>query len=170
MDELRQFIVGNEDSALENQLPDGDEVRFFARLEEKPRELHFRRMAPRRKVSFARVTAVPIAACLLCFLALQLYLKSFQAGNILDSIYSEYRSEALALSNQIMEMSETDEDAFQNQRTIEVITFEAIPMAELLPEELSLKERAEIMKGYYAQKINGMKKFKDSLNNNLKNN
>jgi len=166
MDEIRKYMVENEASGIEKELPLGDEERFFVRLEEKPREIHFRRMTPRRKLSFVRVLAVPVAACFLCFLAIQIYLHSFETeGNVLDAIYSDYRNEILALSSEIVDMSETEEELEENERTIEIITFEAIPMAELLPEELSLKERAEIMKGYYAQRLDGVKRLRDAINN-----
>lgn len=165
MDKIRKFLDENGGLHYEEGLPSGDEERFFSRLD-KPREIHFRRVIHRPKVSFIRVIAVPLAACMLVILALQLYLRSFQAGDLLDSIYSDYRDQVLALSSEIIQLSETEEEAKENERTIEIITFEAIPMSELLPEELSLKERAGIMSGYYAQRLEGMKRLRDSINNN----
>ena len=43
------------------------------------------------------------------------------------------------------------------------VTFEAIPITEQLPEELSDEERAKILRRYYKEKTDGLKRIKTYL-------
>lgn len=51
----------------------------------------------------------------------------------------------------------------QTRNAVNSITFEAIPMTQQLPKIISPKERAKILKNYYKQKVEGLKKVKTFL-------
>lgn len=167
MDDLKLFISENKDSLVEENLREGDGERFIRRLEAEVdeteiRKIHFHTSVLGRRISVWRILAVPAAAVILMVFTLNVYIK-YHSGSMLDDIYTSYRTQLMELSSEIVALTDDEEDAMMYSGVISDIDFEAIPMSEILPSELTEKEKAGILESYYAAKLDGIKKLRNTL-------
>ncbi len=168
MDDLRLYISGNKDLLEEESLPRGDAERFLARLTEADegsgsRKIHFHASVHRRSIPVWRMLAVPAAAVILVVFSMRIFTETLSEEDSLGKIYSSYRVQLMELSSEIVALSESDEDACMYSVVIDGIDFEAIPMSEILPSELTEREKAEIMERYYSAKLDGIKRLRNIL-------
>lgn len=167
MDNLKKYMEEN-GAGLKDEKPlFGDEERFFAKLDasrtvlDRLRGISFQSSLKRRKIPMWRIVAVPIAAVALVFLALNIFMKSVGSEkDQLNRIYLEYCAEVNNLSTEINSISVSESERDMNERTIEAISFEAIPFAAQLPAEMSEKDKIKAMKEYYSQKLDGIRRLK----------
>ena len=151
MDNLEKYIQDNLEQFNSGELPQGHQERFMAKLGQvqKPGRI----MPLSRKAIFAAATAA--AAIIIALFA------TLQPGNIGQS-YSigiqEMAQEMYTEESEILQM--LPEDDLQMINSVKSITQEAVPLTDLLPDELSPEKRAEILREYYKAKTAGLKKIK----------
>ncbi len=164
MDNLEKYINDNLEQLDSYEMPQGHKERFMARLaaQEKPaQEDPDQEPAPqRRKITFwnrrrflSAVSAAAIVAIGLITIlnpAVQEKIYSYQVHRSAQQIYIE--------ETEILQMLGEDEQYMINN--LKTITEEAVPLADQLPQELSPKEKAEILIQYYKAKTASLKKFK----------
>lgn len=156
MDTLRDIMDENKEQFDVQSLPEGDTERFLAKLDKSGIEVDIPRRHPLR---IYRAIALPAAAAVMLFLGVGIFAKVTSEENQLTRIYVEYCHEVASLSTDIQMMTAGD-DMKMADRTVENITFEAIPFAQQLPEELPQREKVRIMKDYYTQKLDGVRRLK----------
>lgn len=131
MMELEKYIHENIDAFDCEEVPAGSEKRFMKKLESagKVRRLIFSLAAPAAAaVAFLIYTSMPSV--------LEREIKNLAMQEV----------EVLTLVNE-----KHPEELEQVKDIISAITFEAIPIEDLLPEELSQSEKDKIIKEYYQQ-------------------
>jgi len=167
MDDLKLYISENMDLLEEESLPQGDAERFIARLTEADessgsRKIHFHTSVHRRSIPVWRMLAIPAAAVILVVFSMRIFTETLSEDS-LGKVYSSYRAQLMELSSEIVALSESEEDARMYSVVIDNIDFEAIPMSEILPSELTEREKAEIMEQYYSTKLDGIRRLRNIL-------
>lgn len=157
MDNLKDFIEVNKSSFSQDSLPEGDVRRFSEKLGQ--RRISFHSPVKRRSVSLFRVIAFPVAAAVALMLVVNIFVRNMSSEEETTRIYTEYCREVAQISSEIQVMMSGD-DIRMADRTIDNITFEAIPFIEQLPSEMSKKEKVKAVKEYYSQKLDGVRRFK----------
>lgn len=169
MEKLEKIVKENREEFDNETLLDGDLERFRAKLatsnivieEYKPeRRIKINSSLPRRKSSFWKVTLIPLAATLIILYGVNLVIRSLSKDNDLRNIYVEYINDLNTLSTEIESIAIDKEGA---SMIVNNITFEAIPLTNQLPNELSNDEKAKIIREYYNQRLDGVRKFKTLL-------
>lgn len=153
MENLEKYIQDNLEQFNKGEMPAGHQERFTAKLEalqtQEPKPHHL----PIRRILFA-ASAAAAAIIIALFTALQ-------PGSI-ESSYSitvqELAQEMYTEEAEILQM--LPEDDLQMINSVKSITQEAVPLTDLLPDELSPEKRAEILREYYKAKTAGLKKIK----------
>jgi len=163
MKDLEKYIKGLQDFDKEEPAP-GHEERFLAKLDQLNSCDNIDE--PHKKISVMKLItwSVGLAAAVALVSILFSLLPSgedsskwfAQAGDDPQSVYSAYLSQ---YEKDCIELSNLGEDA-----TFESITAEAIPMIDQLPEELTEKEKADILKNYYGSMLDAVEEFKKILN------
>ena len=171
MENLEKYINENLEQISSCEMPQGHKERFMAKLAAQERETQEQAAQEgvteestatpqRRKISFwnrrrilsAASAAAVVAIGIITALnpAVQEKIYSYQVHKSAQQIYIE--------ESEIMQMLGEDELYMINN--LKSITEEAVPLADQLPQELSPKERAEILIQYYKTKTASLKKFK----------
>ena len=157
MENLEKYIQDNLEQFNTGEMPAGHQERFLAKLEalqsqeqhQKPKPHHLQI----RRILFAASAAA--AAIIIALFA------TLQPGNIGQS-YSigiqEMAQEMYTEEAEILQMLPKDD--LQMINSVKSITQEAVPLTDLLPDELSPEKRAEILREYYKAKTAGLKKIK----------
>lgn len=173
MDELKNFVQSNL-QRVENAKPMvGDEERFMTRLaqENTNRRIHFKRSIQHRRVPFYRIIALPVAACIIALLGYGLFYKLtvLNQRKELTKVITDFYTEVTTLSGEIrtISLAAGDAEAAMNDAIIENITYESVPFYNQLPEEMSEKKKIAIMKEYYSQKLEGIRRFKVLISESL---
>ena len=159
MDNLEKYINENLEQVNSYEMPQGHKERFMAKLEAQEAAVHG--PAPqrqktifwnRRRILSAASAAAVVAIGIMTALnpAVQEKIYSYQVQKSAQQIYIE--------ETVIMQMLGEDELYMINN--LKSITEEAVPLADILPVELSPKQRAEILIQYYKAKTASLKKFK----------
>ena len=138
MDKIEKYIAEHR-SEFDSSAPVGSRERFMAAAQAQKR----RRRARMFSISFAGLAA----ACTAVFMVL------FSQPDLSHELerhhkrLAEKESEIMILADQ-----EFPQEKESILNTIRAILVEAIPLEEQLPEELSVKEKSEILKSYYDRK------------------
>ena len=140
---LEEYITGNAGSFDAGLPPEGAEERFLGRWE-----------AGRRKVRIFR-TALPAAAAAALAVLLLLppadrsrdWLRA--AGDTPESVYADY----MAQVTKAWEKAGPDEVRSEQLRNL---TEESVPLADQLPDELSVAEKTVILKEHYNTILDGV--------------
>ncbi len=153
--------------------------------EQKPlRTIHFQR-TPRRKTAFWKVITFPLAATLLLYWGMNIFIKystanstgigtdyfaSVKNSNNPEEIYDKYSQTVSEYIDKIADKTAmmTDEQSSQIFSTVNSIIDEPVSIEEMLPEEISDGERAAILRHYYSRKIDGVKQIYHSYLDNKK--
>lgn len=157
MENLEKYIQDNLEQFNTGEMPAGHQERFLAKLEalqsreqhQDPKPHHL----PIRRILFA-ASAAAAAIIIALFTTLQ--------PDSIESSYSitvqELAQEMYTEEAEILQM--LPDDDLQMINSVKSITQEAIPLTDLLPDELSPEKRAEILREYYKAKTAGLKKIK----------
>ncbi|MBQ6310818.1 MAG: hypothetical protein IJK74_04625 [Bacteroidales bacterium] len=159
-DKLEELFEKSRMDMEDIQLPEGHRERFLKKLEAKPSFIQ-RVKAWLSDNTAGRRAAWAIAPAL-CILALVLFLGKDNSEASLRQMESGYVTSLQALGNQLLEeggnLSDPDlEDLSYSISSI--ISDEDGLMALQLPDNLSKKEKQKIIKEYYNQKMEGLKKI-----------
>ena len=149
MDRLEQYIkdnVGRFDTELP---PPGSRERFVASLQQQKKENSARKS---RKLSWRMILMASSAAAALVAVVAGL---SFHAPDraIVKSISAMNSQEAQVIAL-VADVCPEEMDAVMN--SIRSITAEAIPLPDLLPDELPVGEKIRIVKEYYGRKTEAL--------------
>lgn len=138
MTELERYIIGNRGEFNSVPVPDRSRERFMARLETEKRK---------RRIRFISMVSAGIAACMATVMFL-----AFEPD--MTEVLEHHHSRLAAKELDIITMTETEHpyDIDEVMNSIRSITFEAIPLEDQLPEELSAKEKIDILNEYYDRK------------------
>ena len=140
MDKIEKYIAEHR-SEFDSSAPAGSRERFMAAAQAQAQKR--RRRERVLSISFAGLAA----ACTAVFMVL------FSQPNLSHELerhhkrLAEKESEIMILADQ-----EFPQEKELILNTIRAILVEAIPLEEQLPEELSVKEKSEILKSYYDRK------------------
>ena len=159
MDNLEKYINENLEQVNCYEMPQGHKERFIAKLEaqeaavmgpapQRQKTIFWNRRRILSSASAAAVVAIGIMTALNPAVQEKIY--SYQVQKSAQQIYIE--------ETEIMQMLGEDELYMINN--LKSITEEAVPLADILPVELSPKQRAEILIQYYKAKTTSLKKFK----------
>jgi hypothetical protein len=148
MNKLEEFIQANA-SQLDTALPpSGAEEQFLERWEaaEKGRK---------KRIFYFAFSAAAAVAVILALLPWKS--AGFRGlGNNPDAVYEHY----LAVVADAWEVAAYDEEA---AAMLESLTNEAIPLRDLLPDELSPREQAAILRAHYGDLLEGVDKIMKSV-------
>ena len=165
---MEKYINDNLEQLGSYEMPQGHKERFMARLaaQEAVQEAsaqgsaahwatpHLRKITfwNRRRILSAASAAAVVAIGLITALnpAVQEMFYRHEIKKCAQQIYIE--------ESEILQMLGEDEQYMINN--LKTITEEAVPLADQLPQELSPKEKAEILIQYYKAKTASLKKFK----------
>lgn len=158
MDNLEKYITEHRSELDSADLPAGSRERFMAAAQALEKTQQRRRRARVVSLSFAGLAA----ACVAVFMVL---LSQPDLSRELEKHHrrlAEKESEIMILADQ-----EFPQDKDQIISTIRAILIEAIPLEDQLPDEISAKEKSEILSSYYNQKYaaleNLMTQYKETL-------
>lgn len=147
MMDLEKYIRENREAFDTETPPEGSEERFLERMERK-----------RGSTLRLRILTMTAAAAVLAIVTLTLKNGRFRGtGNEPEAVYARY----LAEMEDIWETVGPDEDA---SLLLAMVTDEAIPMANQLPEELTPRERAGILREYYGTLLDKAEIIRKSIN------
>lgn len=145
--DLEKYIRENREAFDTETPPEGSEERFLERMERK-----------RGSTLRLRILTMTAAAAVLAIVTLTLKNGRFRGtGNEPEAVYARY----LAEMEDIWETVGPDEDA---SLLLAMVTDEAIPMANQLPEELTPRERAGILREYYGTLLDKAEIIRKSIN------
>lgn len=167
MSELERYIRANAGAFDTQEAPAGHEARFLALLDasgaipaEPVRGSSRWRSAIRRlrSADFRRPAAwtFALAALAAAFLLLRPGDPFRKAGNDPAAIYLAYMEQVAGLYGTL-----PPEDSASWDASLQEVTEEAVPLFEQLPEELSAREQARILKAYYGELLASARQFKN---------
>lgn len=138
MTELEKYIIENRDEFNSAQVPDRSRERFMAAVAAEKRKSRIRVIS---------MVSASIAACIAAVLCLTI-------ESDMSRVLERHHSRLTAKELDIITLTETEHPYEMDEilNSIRSITFEAIPLEDQLPEELSVKEKLDILNEYYDQK------------------
>lgn len=143
MDKIEKYIVEHRQEFDSDAAPAGSRERFMAAAQALAQAQKRRRRARVLSLSLAGLAAACIAVFMVLFSQPDLSRELERQHKRL----AEKESEIMILADQ-----EFPQDKEMIINTIRAILVEAIPLEEQLPEEISMKEKNEILKSYYDRK------------------
>lgn len=189
MDNLQQYFKSNKDSigVSDESIPEGDGTRFEARWEAFSRDrIRFRSSLKRRKKPLWKVVAFPVLASLALIFGVRFLMNPYINDDIPQpdngmlavsdtlspvEVYNIYYDLTQQVKDEIYTLAESleKEDPTQIYMTVDVITREAVPIIEQLPDEMSDADKIAVLKEYSMRRINALNRYKSTLmaNNNL---
>ena len=143
MDKIEKYIAEHRHEFDSDAAPAGSRERFMAAAQAQAQAQKRRRRARMLSLSLAGLAA----ACTAVFMVL------FSQSDISRELERQHRRLA-EKESEIMILAEQE---FPQEKelilnTIRAILVEAIPLEEQLPDEISVKEKSEILKSYYDRK------------------
>lgn len=150
MDKIEKYIAEHRHEFDSDAAPAGSRERFMAAAQAQAQAQQHRRRTRVISLSFAGLAA----ACTAVFMVL------FSQSDISRELERQHRrlaekeSEIMILADQ-----EFPQDKEMIINTIRAILVEAIPLEEQLPDEISVKEKSEILKSYYDRKYAALEKL-----------
>jgi hypothetical protein len=143
MDKIEKYIAEHRQEFDSDAAPAGSRERFMATAQAQAQAQQRRRRTRVLSLSFAGLAAT----CTAVFMVL------FSQSDISRELERQHRRLA-EKESEIMILAEQE---FPQEKelilnTIRAILVEAIPLEEQLPDEISIKEKSEILKSYYDRK------------------
>ena len=138
-------------------MPAGHQERFLAKLEALQSQEQHQEPKPHRLL-FRRILFAASAAAAAIIIALFATLQPGEIENSYSIGVQELAQEMYTEEAEILQM--LPEDDLQMINSVKSITQEAIPLTDLLPDELSPEKRAEILREYYKAKTAALKNFR----------
>lgn len=189
MDNLQQYFRQNSGSIKESDelIPEGDESRFEQRWEYSSRNrIHFRSNLKRRKKPLWKVLAFPLVASLALIAGVRALMNPYIREDVPDvhdgimavsdtlspsEVYNLYYDRMQAVMDEIYDLTATleNEDPNQIYMTVDIITREAIPLIDQLPEEMEDADKIAVLTKYSQRRIEALDSYKRTLiaNNNI---
>lgn len=189
MDNLQQYFRQNSGSIKESDelIPEGDESRFEQRWEYSSRNrIHFRSNLKRRKKPLWKVLAFPLVASLALIAGVRALMNPYIREDVPDvhdgimavsdtlspsEVYNLYYDRMQAVMDGIYDLTATleNEDPNQIYMTVDIITREAIPLIDQLPEEMEDADKIAVLTKYSQRRIEALDSYKRTLiaNNNI---
>lgn len=189
MDNLQQYFRQNSGSIKESDelIPEGDESRFEQRWEYSSRNrIHFRSNLKRRKKPLWKVLAFPLVASLALIFGVRMlmnpYIREDEPGTetmivLSDTlspseVYNVYYDRMQAVMDEIYDLTANleNEDPNQVYMTVDIITREAIPLIDQLPEEMDDAYKIAVLTKYSQRRIEALDAYRRALianNNNI---
>lgn len=189
MDNLQQYFRQNSGSIKESDelIPEGDESRFEQRWEYSSRNrIHFRSNLKRRKKPLWKVLAFPLVASLALIFGVRMlmnpYIREDEPGTetmivLSDTlspseVYNVYYVRMQAVMDEIYDLTANleNEDPNQVYMTVDIITREAIPLIDQLPEEMDDADKIAVLTKYSQRRIEALDAYRRALianNNNI---
>lgn len=143
MDKIEKYIADNRQDFDEAVLPAGSRVRFMAAVMEQKR---------RKRARFISLSSAGLAAA--CAAVVMVLFSQPDLSRELERQHrrlAEKQNEIMILADQ-----EFPQDKELIITTIRAILIEAIPLEDQLPDEISLKEKSEILRSYYDRKYSAL--------------
>lgn len=170
MDNLEKYIKDNLDKFEQGEMPTGHKERFFEKLSamemnDKPNAKQSSTIVQLFRRKRKRVIWSICSAAAIIIIALFVGRPASEEIKVLDENGVEYTTLMTTLENEIIDLSKScsKKSAKEALKASRNVTFEAIPITEQLPEELSDEERAKILRRYYKEKTDGLKRIKTYL-------
>lgn len=161
-DKLEELFKQNIMDMEDIPMPEGHRERFLEKLQAQTRPSFLQKIKDWLGDNTAGRKAAWAIAPALCILALVLFLGKGNSDASLRQMENGYITNLQALGNQLLEegesLSEQDLEDL-NYSISSILTDEDGLMALQLPENLSKKEKQRIIKEYYNQKMEGLKKI-----------
>lgn len=167
MDNLKQYIEENRDEFDRGPMPQGNKERFMSRLNNvSSNKLQQNRKKGALKSKYVRLVriATGIAAAMVISVFLVRWHTEKSRIPVMDND-TDYLTLMKNLEQEIIILSkECDrKTARQAIRASENVIYETIPITEQLPKELPDRKKAVILKQYYKEKTEGLRKIKTFL-------
>ena len=143
MDNIEKYIAEHRQEFDSEAAPSGSRERFMAAAQAQAQAQQLRRHTRVLSLSLAGLAAACTAVFMVLFFQPDLSRELERQHKRL----AEKESEIMILADQ-----EFPQDKEVILNTIRAILVEAIPLEEQLPEEISMKEKSEILKSYYDRK------------------
>ena len=143
MDNIEKYIAEHRQEFDSEAAPSGSRERFMAAAQAQAQAQQLRRHTRVLSLSLAGLAAACIAVFMVLFSQPDLSRELERQHKRL----AEKESEIMILADQ-----EFPQEKELILNTIRAILAEAIPLEEQLPEEISMKEKSEILKSYYDRK------------------
>ena len=169
-DKLEELFEQNRMDMEDIQMPEGHRERFMQKLQARPSFIQKVRMIL-SDMSFGKKAAWVLSPAI-CVLAVVLFLGKSNGTAALEQMESGYVTSLQALGNQLLEEGENlSVQDFEdlNYSISSILSDEDGLMARQLPENLSKKEKQRIIKEYYNQKMEGLKKIQTFIAMNNEN-
>lgn len=183
MDNLEQYfrLHGDIVDKSEDCIPEGDEARFESRWEYSSRDrIRFRSNLKRRRKPLWKIVTFPLVASVALIVGVRIIINPFireedpagSAGNAVaadtlspSEVNSLYYDRMLAVMDEIYDLTGNlkNEDPNQIYMTVDVITREAIPLIDQLPDEMSDADKIEVLTEYARRRIDALEKYKSTL-------
>jgi hypothetical protein len=143
MDKIEKYIVEHRHEFDYEAAPSGSRERFMAAAQAQAQAQQRRRRTRVLSLSFAGLAA----ACTVVFMV------PFSQSDLSRELERQHRRLAEKESEiMILADKEFPQEKEMIINTIRAILVEAIPLEEQLPEEISMKEKSQILKSYYDRK------------------
>ncbi|MEF9931057.1 MAG: hypothetical protein RSC28_07930 [Bacteroidales bacterium] len=167
MSDLEKYIKENSGLFNSGNLPEGHKERFMAKLKT-PKHNNVLTL----KYSTIIGMCASVAAILIVTFVLGDFSKQNEKQNISVINANIYEQEMQHEKTDVIKLAKQMDTNVEEQALtmLDNITFEAIPLSEQLPNELSIEQKAKILKEYYKQKTEGIKKIKIFLAQEISNN
>ena len=171
-DKLEELFEQNRMETEEIQMPQGHKERFMQKLENQAKPSLIQRIGNWLSDSTAGKKAAWVLSPALCVLALVLFLGKNSPDSSIRLMENNYVNSLQALGNQLLEdganlSSEELDDLSYSISSI--LSDEDGLMALQLPENLTKKEKQQIIKEYYNRKMEGLKKIQTFMAMNHEN-
>ena len=161
MTELESYIRSHAAEFDTQEPAGGHEERFLARLDASqavttPLRDFFSRLSELFRNRRFQTVACAMAACVAALLILRPGDPFRGAGNDPRAIYLAYMDQVVEIYNQLPLEGDTERDA-----TLQAMTEEVDPLFTQLPDELSRRQQARILREYYGELLAGARKLKN---------
>jgi len=147
MDNLKSFIDQNREEFESEQIQSGHKERFF----EKVKASNNKKVVVIHMPYWAKLS---VASAILLLMAIPLFIKNRLSEMESGEYYIEILNEQ-SLKIQKMSGSLSPDEKLTVESTIRQLNDESTLMADQLPSSMSSREKREIIKGYYTDKIEG---------------
>lgn len=149
MTELEKYITANREEFNFSPVPDGSRDRFMASVAAEKR---------RSRIRIISMVSTGIAACMAAVLFLT-------AESDMSKVLERHHSRLTAKELDIITLTESEHpyEIEEILNSIRSITFEAIPLEDQLPDELSERQKIKILNGYYNQKYEALESLMAQL-------
>lgn len=150
---IEEYIKENREVFNEGTLPQGHHKRFLEKLQAQENK------HAKKQRTFTLLTRTLLSAAAVFLLA---FIIGELSGNKKEK---DYLALMLQEEEEVIQLI-SQADPFTGElmlNALENITFEAIPLKEQLPQEISDTQRKEILQAYYKQKTEGIQEIKAVL-------